>query len=55
MTQLTVINLYHNECIERLRYYPFAFHSDRYMGSCNTLNDLSNQVCVPKKKRRIEI
>ena len=22
---------------------------DRYVGSCNTLNDLSNKACVPNK------
>ena len=28
---------------------------DRYVGSCNTLNDLSKRICVPnKKKKRFE-
>ena len=49
MTQLTLINLHPNEYIEWLRYYTFAVNLDRYMGSCNTLNDLFNRVCVPNK------
>ena len=28
---------------------PFAVKLDRNDGSCNTLNDLSNKVCVPNK------
>ena len=29
--------------------YPFVVKLDRYVGSCNTLNDLSNKVCIPNK------
>ena len=29
--------------------YPFAVKLDRCVGSCNTLNDLFNKVCVPNK------
>ena len=43
MTQPTLINLHPNEYIEGLRYYPCATDLDRCMGSCNTVNDLSNQ------------
>ena len=39
-----LINLYPNEYNEGLHYYPFAVNVDRCMGSCNTLNDLSNKV-----------
>ena len=49
MTQPTLINLHPNECTQCLYYYPFVINLDRYVGSCNTLNDLSNKVCVPKK------
>ena len=38
-----------------LRYYPFGVNLDRCTGSCNTLNDLSNRVCVPKKLRRLKL
>ena len=29
---------------------PFVIKLDRGVGSCNTLNDLSNKLCVPNKK-----
>ena len=32
-----------------LCYYPFVVTLDRYTGSYNTLNDLSNRACVPNK------
>ena len=47
MIQLTFINLHPNEYSQELHYYPFAAKLDRCVGSCNTLNDLSNKVCVP--------
>ena len=47
--QPTLINLHPNEYSQELYYYPFAVKIDRCVGSCNTLNDLSNKVCVPKK------
>ena len=42
MNQTTIINLYPNEYYEKLCYHPFVFNLDRYLGSCNTLNDLFN-------------
>ena len=48
-TQPTLINLHPNEYSQELHYYPFVNKSDRCVGSCNTLNDLSNKVCVPNK------
>ena len=47
--QPTLINLHPNEYSQELHYYPFAVKLDRCVGSCNTLNDLSNKVCVPSK------
>ena len=29
----------------------FPVKLDKYVGSCNTLNDLSNKECVPKKQK----
>ena len=49
MTQPTLNNLHLKECIQGLRYYPFAVNLDTYMGICNTFNDLSKRVCVPNK------
>ena len=48
-TQPTLINLHPNEYSQKLHYYPFAVNLDKYVGSCNTLNDLSNKACVQNK------
>ena len=47
--QPTLINFYSNEYNEELHYYPFVVKLDRCVGSCYTLNDLSNKVCNPNK------
>ena len=49
--QPTLINLHPQE----LHYYPFAVKLDKCVGSCNTLNDLSNKVCVPNKTEDLSI
>ena len=49
MIQSTLINLHPNEKTQGLRYYPSVVNLDRCVGSCNTLNDLSNKVCAPNK------
>ena len=49
MTHPTLINLHPNEHSQGLSYYPFAVNLDRCVGSCNTLNDLSNKVSVQSK------
>ena len=36
-------------------YYPFAIKLDRCVGSCNTINDLSNKVCVPNKTKDLHL
>ena len=41
--QLTIINLHPTE------YAPIVVKLDECVGSCNTLNDLSNKVFVPNK------
>ena len=53
--QPTLINLQPNEYSQELHYYPFAFKSDECVGSCNTLDDLSNKVCVPNKTEEFDI
>ena len=47
----SLINLHIINTIRQiqLRYYPFAVNLDGYIGSCNTLNDVSNKLCVPNK------
>ena len=46
--QPTLINLHINKYSQVLQ-YPLVNKIDRCVGSCNTLNDLSNKVCVPNK------
>ena len=38
-----------NTFLKELHYYPFAVKLDRCVESCNTLNDLSNKVCILNK------
>ena len=49
--QPTLINLHPNEYRQEFHCYPFAVKLDRCVGSCNTLNDLSNKnkVFIPNK------
>ena len=44
----------HVKCVSLSNhYYPFKL--DRCVGSCNTLNDLSNKVCVPSKTEDLNL
>ena len=49
MIQPILINLHPNEYSQEFHYYPFALKLDKCVWRCNTLNDLSNKVCVPDK------
>ena len=53
--QHTLINLHPNEYSQELHYCQFSVKLDRYVGSCNTLNDLSNKVYVPDKTEGFNI
>ena len=55
MIQPTFIDLYFNEYSIKLHYYPFAAELHRCVGSCNTLNDLSNKVCVTNKTENLNL
>ena len=55
MTEPTLINLHPNEYSQEFHYNPFAVKLDRYVGSCNTLNDLSNKVCVLNKTEDLNL
>ena len=55
MTQSTLIDLYPNEYSQEFHYYPFAVKLDRSVGSCNTLNDSSNKVCIPNKTEDLNL
>ena len=53
--QPTLINLHPNKYSQEFHYYPFTVKLDRCVGSCNTLNDLSNKVCVPSKTEDLNL
>ena len=53
--QPTLINLHPDEYSQELHYYPFTIKLEKCVGSCNTLNDLSNKVCVPNKTEDLNI
>ena len=55
MIQPTLINLYPNEYNPEHHYYPFAVKLGKCTGSFNTLNDLSNRVCVSNKTNDLNI
>ena len=49
MTKPTLINLDPNEYSVEFHYYSVAVKLDNCVGSCSTINDLCNKVCVPNK------
>ena len=55
ITEPTLINLHPNEYSQEFHYYPFAVKLDRYIGSFDTLNDLSNKVCIPNKTEDLNL
>ena len=55
MTQPTLINLHPNKYSQEFYYYPFAVKLDICVGSCNTLKDLSDKVCVPNKMKDLNL
>ena len=50
-----IINLHPNEYTQWLHYYPFVVNLYRCVRSCNTLNDLSNKVCVLNKTEDLNL
>ena len=55
MIQPTLINLHPSEYSQEFHNYPFAVKLDRCVGSCNTLNNLSNKVYVPNKTEDLNL
>ena len=53
--QPTLINLDPDEYSQEFHYYPFSVKFNKCVGSCNTLNDLSNKVCVPNKTEDLDL
>ena len=55
MTQPSLINLHPNEYNQELHCYPFLVKLDGCIGSCNTINDLSNKVCLSNKTEDLNL
>ena len=55
MIQPALINLHPNEYNQEFHYSLFSVKLDRSVGSCNTLNDLSNKVHVPNKTENLNL
>ena len=49
MIQPILMNFDPKEYSQKFHYYSFAVKLDICVGSCNTLNDLSNKVYIPNK------
>ena len=49
MTQPTLISLHTNDTSQEFHYYPFTVKLDRCVGNFNTIDDLTNKLCVPNK------
>ena len=52
---LKLLNLHPNEYKQEFKYYYFTVKLDKLVGSCNTLNDLSDEVCVPNKSEDLNL
>ena len=52
--QPTFINLHPNEKSQEF-HYPFTIKLDKCVGRCNTLNDLSNKMCIPNKTEDLNL
>ena len=48
-------NLHPNEYSQEFHYYSFTVKSDKCVGSCNTVKDLSNKLCVPNKTEDLNL
>ena len=53
--QPTFINLHPNEYRLEFHYYPFTTKLDKCVGSCNTVNDLPNKVCIPNQTEDLNL
>ena len=54
--QLIFINLHLNECSqENFTAIRFTVKLNKCVGSCTTLNDLSDKVCVPNKTEDLNL
>ena len=49
------LNLHLNEYSQEFHYYPFTVKLDKCVGSCNTLNDLFDKLCVLNKTEDLNL
>ena len=54
-TQTTLIDLHSNEYSQKFHFFLFSVKFGRYVGRCNTLNDLSNKACIPNKTEDLNL
>ena len=50
-----LINLHRNKYSQEFHYYAFSITLDRFVGSCNTINDVSNKVCIQNKTEDLNL
>ena len=55
MIQPAFNNLHPNEYDQEFYNYSFAVELDRCVRSCNTLNDVSNKICIPNKTEDLNL
>ena len=55
MNHSTIISLHRNDYFDELHYYAFTVNLYRCIGSFNTINDLSNKICVPDKTEDLNL
>ena len=55
MIQSTFINLPPNEYGREFHYYPYTIKLDKRVWSYNTLNDVSDDACVPNKTEDLNL
>ena len=55
MIGAALIDLNPDECNQGLCYYPFMANLDTCSGSCNTLDNQSSKICVPKKTKEVNL
>ena len=53
--QTTFFNSYPNQYNQEIHQYPFSVKLDTCFGSCNTINDLSNKICIPSKTEDLNL
>ena len=47
--------LHHNEYSQEIHYSAFKVKLNKCVGSCNTLNDFFNKVCIPNKTEDLNL